>query len=62
MAASALRIPLCSELVWHFEDDAEPSKSFERPLTELVTCPLTAPKVLAARPILLLSKAGAGEL
>ena len=32
-------------------------KSFETPLTELVTCPLTAPKVLAARPILL-SKAG----
>ena len=42
--------------------DATELKSFDRPLVELVTYPLSAPKVLVASKILLLSKAGAGEL
>ena len=42
--------------------DATELKSFERPLVELVTYPLSAPKVLVASKILHLSKAGAGEL
>ena len=39
--------------------DATELKSFERPLVELVTYPLSAPKVLVASKILHLSKAGA---
>ena len=52
MAASAMRITAVLRAGVALRG-AEPSKSFERPLTELVTCPLTAPKVLAASKILL---------